>query len=149
MGKEGARGGLQNRISHFYSWNNLLLPLFSTTYRQPVELAIATNYGAEWRTGRKFFSSPCFLIPNHSYITCLHSSCGTLTRFWVTVSHYGASRSHSLDTPHSVGLPWTSDQPVAATSASQHTTLSIDRHPRPWRNANAQSQRTSGRGFTP
>ena len=27
-----------------------------------------------------------------------------------------ASRSHTLDTPHSVGLLWTSDQPVAETS---------------------------------
>jgi hypothetical protein len=33
-----------------------------------------------------------------------------------------ASRSHS-DTPHSVGLFWTSDQSVAETSTSQHTTL--------------------------
>ena len=33
-----------------------------------------------------------------------------------------ASRSCS-DTPHSVGLPWTSDQPVAETSTWQHTTL--------------------------
>jgi hypothetical protein len=36
-----------------------------------------------------------------------------------------ASRSPS-DTPHSVGLLWTSDQLVAETSTSQHTT---DRHP--------------------
>jgi hypothetical protein len=33
-----------------------------------------------------------------------------------------ASRSHS-DTTHSVGLLWTSDQPVAETSTWQHTTL--------------------------
>jgi hypothetical protein len=33
-----------------------------------------------------------------------------------------ASRSHS-DTPHSVGLLWTSDQPNAETSIWQHTTL--------------------------
>jgi hypothetical protein len=39
-----------------------------------------------------------------------------------------ASRSH-LDTPHSVGLLWTSDRPVAETSTSQHTTLTSDRHP--------------------
>jgi hypothetical protein len=29
---------------------------------------------------------------------------------------FEASRSHSLDTPHSVGLLWTSDQLVAETS---------------------------------
>ena len=38
------------------------------------------------------------------------------------------TRSHS-DTPHSVGLLWTSDQPVAETSIWQHTTLTTDRHP--------------------
>jgi hypothetical protein len=34
-----------------------------------------------------------------------------------------------IDTPHSVGLLWTSDQPVAETSTWQHTTLTRDRHP--------------------
>ena len=38
------------------------------------------------------------------------------------------SRSHS-DTPHSVGLLWTSDQPDAETSTRQNTTLTTDRHP--------------------
>jgi hypothetical protein len=33
-----------------------------------------------------------------------------------------------LDTPHSVGHLWTSDQPVAETSTWQHTTLTTDRH---------------------
>ena len=32
--------------------------------------------------------------------------------------HFEASRSHTLDTPHSVGLLWTSDQPAAETSTS-------------------------------
>ena len=39
-----------------------------------------------------------------------------------------ASRSHS-DTPQSVGLLWTSDQPVAETSTWQHAKLTTDRHP--------------------
>jgi len=33
--------------------------------------------------------------------------------------------------PHSVGLPWTSDQSVAATSTWQHTTLTTNKHPCP------------------
>jgi hypothetical protein len=33
-----------------------------------------------------------------------------------------ASRSHS-DTPHSVTLPWTTDQPDGETYTCQHTTL--------------------------
>jgi hypothetical protein len=38
-----------------------------------------------------------------------------------------ASRSHS-HTPNSVGLLWTSDQPDAETSTSQHTTFTTDIH---------------------
>jgi hypothetical protein len=38
-----------------------------------------------------------------------------------------ASRSHS-DAPHSVGLLWTSDQPVAESPIWQHTTLTTDIH---------------------
>ena len=40
---------------------------------------------------------------------------------------HDASRSH-LDTPHSVGLLWTSDQPDAETSTCQHKTLTRDIH---------------------
>jgi hypothetical protein len=40
------------------------------------------------------------------------------------------SWSHS-DTPHSVGLLWTSDQTDVETSTWQHTTLTTDRHPCP------------------
>jgi len=39
----------------------------------------------------------------------------------------GASRSHS-DTPHSVGLLWTSYQPDPETFAWQHTTLTREWH---------------------
>jgi len=52
------------------------------------------------------------------------------------------SRSHS-DTPHSVGLLWTRDQPVAETSTWPHTTLTTDIRPCPWRNSNPQSQEAS------
>jgi hypothetical protein len=37
---------------------------------------------------------------------------------------FEVSRSHSeLDTPHSVGIFWTSEQPDAATATFQHTAL--------------------------
>jgi len=39
-----------------------------------------------------------------------------------------APRSH-LDTPHSVGIRWTSYHPDAETSTWQHTTLKRDKHP--------------------
>jgi hypothetical protein len=48
-------------------------------------------------------------------------------------------RSHS-DTPHSVGLLWTRDQPVAETSTWQHTTLTTERHPWPRRDSDPRSQ---------
>jgi len=53
-------------------------------------------------------------------------------------------RAHP-DTPHSVGLLWTSDQPDTENSTWQHTTLTTDRHPCPRRNSNTQSQEESGR----
>jgi len=58
-----------------------------------------------------------------------------------------ASRIHS-DTSHSVGLPWTSDQPVAQTSTWQQTTdkrqISVTQ-----RDSNPQSQLTRSRRPTP
>jgi len=59
-----------------------------------------------------------------------------------------ASLSHS-DTPHSVGLLWTSDQPDAETTTLQDTPLTRDRHPCPRRDSNTQSQQASGRRPTP
>ena len=61
-----------------------------------------------------------------------------------------ASRSHS-DTPHSVGLLWTSDQTNAETSTWQHTALTRERqrHPCPWRDSNPQFQQASGCRPTP
>jgi len=59
-----------------------------------------------------------------------------------------ASRSHS-DTPNSVGLLWTSDQPIAETSTWRHTTRTTDRHPCFRRDSNPQFQQASGRRPTP
>ena len=56
-----------------------------------------------------------------------------------------ASQSHTLDTPHSVGLLRTRDQPDADTSTLQNTTLTRDRHPWPRRDSNPQSQQATGR----
>jgi len=54
------------------------------------------------------------------------------------------SRAQS-DSPQSVGLLWTSDQPYAETSTGQHTTLTQDRHPDIRRDSNPQFQQCSGR----
>jgi len=40
------------------------------------------------------------------------------------------------DTPHSVGLRWTSDQSDEKTSTWQYTTLSRDRRQYPWLDSN-------------
>jgi hypothetical protein len=58
------------------------------------------------------------------------------------------SWSHS-DTPHSVRLLWTSDQPDAETSTWHHTTLTRDKYPRPRRDWNPQSQEARGCRPTP
>jgi hypothetical protein len=52
-------------------------------------------------------------------------------------------RSHS-DTPQSVGLLWTNEKLVAATSAWQHTTLTRNRHPCPRQDLNPQYAQASG-----
>ena len=54
-----------------------------------------------------------------------------------------ASRSHP-DTPHSVGLLWTRDQPEEDNSTWQHKTLKRDRHPCNRRDSNPQPQEASG-----
>jgi hypothetical protein len=50
-----------------------------------------------------------------------------------------ASRSYS-DTPHSVGLLCSSDQPDAETSIGRHTTITRDRYPCPREDLNPKSQ---------
>jgi hypothetical protein len=53
-----------------------------------------------------------------------------------------ASLWHS-DTPHSVGLLWTSDRPDAETSTWRHTTITSERHPYLRLDSNTQSQRAT------
>ena len=59
-----------------------------------------------------------------------------------------ALRSQS-DTPQSVGLLRTSDQPAAEDSTRQHTTLTTDRPPCPQQDTNPKSQQAGGRKLTP
>ena len=53
------------------------------------------------------------------------------------------------DTPHSVGLLWTSDQPHAETSTWQHIPLTRDKHPCPRRDSSPQCQKARGNRPTP
>lgn len=59
-----------------------------------------------------------------------------------------ASRPH-LETPHSLGLLWAIDRPIADTSIQQHTTLTAVTHPCSRRDTNSHSQQTKGRTPTP
>jgi len=66
----------------------------------------------------------------------------------VGASSNEVSRSHS-DTPHSVGLLWTSDRSVAEMSTGQHITLTRYRLPCPRRDSKHQSQQESWRRPAP
>ena len=93
---------------------------------------------ADYHTGLQ--SAPC---------CCNFFFCGASTQFRALASPpYCASRSHA-DTPHSVGLLWSSDQPDAETSTWQHTTLTSDKNPCSRGDANSQSQQASGSWPTP
>ena len=49
---------------------------------------------------------------------------------WARLSPISRFHGHAqLDTPHSVELLWTSDQPDTENTARQHTILTRDRHP--------------------
>jgi hypothetical protein len=61
--------------------------------------------------------------------------------------HYRGFTITRLDTPHSVGLLWTSDESDAETPTLQRTTLTRD--PCPRRDFNLQSQQANGRKLTP
>ena len=50
---------------------------------------------------------------------------------------------HLSTQTHTVGLLWTRDRPFAKTLTWQHTILTRDRWPYPWRDANPQSQQAT------
>ena len=64
-------------------------------------------------------------------------------------SNSGSFHITHNDTPQSVGLLWTSDQPVPETSTWQQTTITTERYTWPRRDSNPQSQQASGRRSTP
>jgi hypothetical protein len=61
--------------------------------------------------------------------------------YWARASSLLILPDHSQDTPHSVGLLWTSDRPDAETSTWRHTTVITAC---PW-DSKPQSQQTCGR----
>jgi hypothetical protein len=88
-----------------------------------------------WNTSTLSFFLSSFLILSSFYL------------FAVGVEGYCCTWSH-LDTPHSIGLLWTKDRPVAVTSTWQQTTPTTDRHPCTRWDSNPQSQQASGHWTT-
>jgi hypothetical protein len=96
--------------------------------------------------------SKSFVLPLHRTQNCYgRTSRGTARTDVFILYFYGSTalvgldllyeflRSHS-DTPHSVGLLWTSDQPDAKTSTWQRTLPTRDKHPCLFRDLDPQSQ---------
>ena len=78
-------------------------------------------------TWNDFPSFPGTFRQTQLMITCLvfgrlFSPRGVSTRFRVMASTCGASRSYSMDTPQSIGLFWTSDQPDRDLYLTLHNT---------------------------
>lgn len=78
------------------------------------------------------------LCPSANSSPFIFFFCDTSTRSRVMASPYGASCSHTMDKPHSVGILCTSDQPNTETSIWQHTTLTREKHPFSRRDLNSQ-----------
>jgi hypothetical protein len=77
-------------------------------------------------------------MPSNIRVTFFHDSTALVRPGLLTVE---ASRSHS-GTPHSIGLLWTSDQPIAEALPEKQITLTRDRRPFPRQNSNLKSQQT-------
>ena len=73
----------------------------------------------------------------------------THCRCRVLVLHLIVLNGAHTHTPHSVGLSWTKDRPVAETSTRHRTTFTRERRAWPRRNSNPQSQNANGRRPTP
>jgi hypothetical protein len=87
---------------------------------------------------------------NPSLVMTLSCSPWGKSPYWVRASLLSRLHDHTrLDTPHTVGLLLTSDQPYAETCTWQHTTITTSRQPSPWQDANPQSQQPSGCRPTP
>ena len=119
-------------LNHFTRWAK-------STFTPSNELLISTRQGPNGIDSRSgSFGYDINLSSLSGIETCFIARTGLAFLFFLTqqplvgqgLLSIEASRSQS-DTPHSVGLLWTSDQPVAETTTRQHTTFTRDRHPCP------------------
>jgi hypothetical protein len=116
-------------IYNFFSPSELL-PLFhdaTTTRRHNPE---GPNIHIHCCVIFKSYKNKFAKLPSNMFIRFQNvsgiSHPGASTRFRAMASPYEASWSHLLDTPHSVGLLHTSDQPDAETCTWLHTTITTN-----------------------
>ena len=129
------------------------------TVLQRLVLAFGHKLPSEWHSSKKYkvdLASKLF-TPELSgifvlclFVYCRFSQYDVFYLLIIGVEGYYSTWSHcATHTPHSVGLFWARNRPVAETSTWQHTALTTDRRPFPWQDSNSQSQEVSGRGPTP
>ena len=126
-------------INHFPNWRRREMQTFSSgSPRKCLGLwrfllvEYAENHCAELD---RMLINIFFL--SHSDLFCLLVGVDGYCNIW----------SHP-DTPHSVEILWTSDQPNAETSTWQHTAIKRERHPCPRQDSIPQSQQAIGRRTT-
>jgi len=139
--------------------------LIWTTYLDlisiPVEIctkrpALSASTAVLWCSSLATFgqSSVCFFLISKKHVI-YHTEASFFLMVRQPLACQGlpmveAPRSHS-DTPHSVGLPWTSVRPVAGTLNKQHTALTRGRHlcTRRDSNPNPKKQAADNQYFRP
>ena len=143
-------GNLHKGIYKFMiksSWILLGIKIFETIFVQEIKTYIMFNNFLELRNFMIFFPPPsiycnlsddiqqlCWrslLMACSRYVQWYISYLSSVAVNWCLALHRCGFCITYSDTPQSIGLLWTSDQPVAETSTWQHTTLTTDRHPCP------------------
>jgi hypothetical protein len=104
---------LTDKIFIYWKKRNILILFIQTTF-VPTHCTVHTMPNIFV----KFI--PCYLITSFFFLWRFDSISGHGLAYRISRSYW--------DTPHSIGLLWKSDQPVAETSTWQHTTLTTDRH---------------------
>jgi hypothetical protein len=108
--------------------NQAVWCLFVLTYSQhSMTLSVAIGHSVELYNNSRIINWKWCGLSDCSLIEICFFHGATATRGLIIVL---APQSRS-DTPQSVRIVWTSDQPGAETATWQHTTLTRDRHPCP------------------
>jgi hypothetical protein len=118
-------------------------------FNQKANLTFYSNHLLQ-QTPNRWLKKVIFSVIIHFIHSFIHFSTApeALDQLVIEVSK-SHTHAHTHTHTQSVGLLWTSDQPVTETSTWQHTTLTRNRYPCPRRESNSQSQQALGRRPTP